>query len=433
MKRSLLLGLTVFVLGASLRAETQVIVERNERGDATAAFRFANVPAPSQTDAAVNARFSIASGRADLNSGDVETLNDGAAPTNEDEPDANFFFDAGTDGGRLLLDLGEAAHVTQVNTYSWHANSRGPQVFRLYAADGSAAVFQARPAVGNDPEQAGWKRLANVDTRPATGKPGGQYGVSVRDSGGGRLGRFRYLLFDIARTDRADRFSNTFFSEIDVCDGNKHAPATPPTAARGFQITIDTSEMPELERWVATKLRPACDEWYPKIADMLASDGFTAPRRVKVAFRKDMRGVAATGGTRIACAGQWFRRNLEGEAVGAVVHELVHVVQQYGRARGGRPNPGWLVEGVADYIRWFLFEPSNLRPRPDPARAKYTDSYRTTAAFLAHVVATHDADAVKKLNAAMREGRYTPELWKTVSGKTVDALWEEYVQTLRKR
>jgi hypothetical protein len=146
-----------------------------------------------------------------------------------------------------------------------------------------------------------------------------------------------------------------------------------------------------------------------------------------------MRGVAATGGTRIACAGQWFRRNLEGEAVGAVVHELVHVVQQYGRARGGRPNPGWLVEGVADYIRWFLFEPSNLRPRPDPARAKYTDSYRTTAAFLAHVVATHDADAVKKLNAAMREGRYTPELWKTVSGKTVDALWEEYVQTLRKR
>ena len=60
---------------------------------------------------------------------------------------------------------------------------------------------------------------------------------------------------------------------------------------------------------------------------------------------------------------KWFRANLQGEAIGSVVHELVHVVQEYGRARRENPeatrSPGWLVEGLADYIRWFLYEPQS--------------------------------------------------------------------------
>jgi hypothetical protein len=136
--------------------------------------------------------------------------------------------------------------------------------------------------------------------------------------------------------------------------------------------------------------------------------------------------VAYTAGTRVVCAGPWFKQNLDGEAVGAVVHELVHVVQQYGRIRGNR-NPGWLVEGVADYIRWFRYEPEHLRPRPNLARAKYTDSYRTTAAFLNWLMEKHDNQLIRKLNAAMREGKYRPELWQELTGKTVDELWADYV------
>jgi hypothetical protein len=86
---------------------------------------------------------------------------------------------------------------------------------------------------------------------------------------------------------------------------------------------------------------------------------------------------------------------------------MVHIVQQYRRARGGNRNPGWMVEGLADYIRWFLYEPENLRPRPNPARANYDDSYRTTAAFLAYVKETHDKEIIKKFNAAMRGGKYS--------------------------
>src|SRR5204862_6493014 len=157
--------------------------------------------------------------------------------------------------------------------------------------------------------------------------------------------------------------------------------------------------------------------------------------------------VAATGGTRVVCAYDWFSRNLEGEAVGAVIHELVPVVGQHGRARQAqgdagaaagagagqrRPrNPGWLVEGLADYIRWFMYEPQSARPHPNPARANYNDSYRTTGHFLNYVVEKYDKDAIRKLNAAMREGRYSDEIWKQMTGKSAEELNEEWKKTLK--
>ncbi len=41
-----------------------------------------------------------------------------------------------------------------------------------------------------------------------------------------------------------------------------------------------------------------------------------------------------------------------------MVHETVHCVQRY----RGRGNPGWLVEGVADYVRFFKYEPKKPAP-----------------------------------------------------------------------
>jgi hypothetical protein len=204
-------------LANAVRAEVKVTVEHNEDEKATGDFKFKDIPGPSKDDAATHAKFSIVDGERDPNGGDLDKLNDGKLPTEEDQPDENFFFNAGTEGGRIGIDLGKAIAVKQVNTYSWHPNTRGPQVYKLYAADGSAADFKTEPKSGADPAKCGWKLLATVDTRPKEGTGGGQYGVSISDAGG-TLGKYRYLLIDTQRTESDDPFGNTFFSEIDVVE-----------------------------------------------------------------------------------------------------------------------------------------------------------------------------------------------------------------------
>ena len=117
------------------------------------------------------------------------------------------------------MDLGGELKLQQVNTYSWHPNSRGPQVYKLYASEGKAGSFNAQPKRGTDPEQCGWRLLARVDTRPNEGHSGGQYGVSISDPQG-TIGKYRFLLFDVSRTEADDDFGNTFYSEIDVVAKN---------------------------------------------------------------------------------------------------------------------------------------------------------------------------------------------------------------------
>jgi hypothetical protein len=217
------------------------------------------------------------------------------------------------------------------------------------------------------------------------------------------------------------------------------------------EITIDTSAAPDLKEWVETKLGPTLAEWYPKICEMLPSDGYTPPKSFSVVLRPE-RGVAATGGTRVSANSDWLKRELNREAVGAIVHEEVHVVQQYGyggarrRAATTQPagaparrpttrpvgNPGWLVEGVADYIRWWYYEPDSPRRYPNPKgrNTRYDGSYTITANFLHWVAGKYDKDIVKQMNAAMRERRYSPDLWREYTGKTLEELGTEWKASL---
>ena len=166
---------------------------------AQAAFKLRVVSPPSSDDAATKSTFSIVDGRRDGNGADVEKLHDGKLPREADQPSENFFFDAGTSGGRLLVDLGQLTAIDQVNTYSWHPSTRAPQVFQLYGSDGKSKGFIREPKQGTAPERSVWKLIAGVDSPPVENEhaTGGQYCVSIF-----RLGRrtrklslsaFRYL------------------------------------------------------------------------------------------------------------------------------------------------------------------------------------------------------------------------------------------------
>ncbi len=299
-----------------------VLAEQRDHTAAGAPFEFTKLPAPAQDDLATNATFTLLAGQRSDNGAQLTALHDGKLPGSADAPSENFFF-AGGSGGRLLIDLGKPTEVAEVNTYSWHPGPRGPQCYTLFAASGAAQGFNPAPAGNVNPATCGWTAIATVDTRPRLLGPGGQHGVSICRATGS-LGTCRYLLLDVQATDRDDGNSQTFWSEIDV-----HGPKASPsqivthTADGKYEITLDVSAAPALQVWATQTMLPVVKEWYPKIVALLPGENFTAPTSLSITFENPGRGVAATSGTHIVCAAEWFLQNLDGEAKGAVVHEPV--------------------------------------------------------------------------------------------------------------
>lgn len=201
-----------------------------------------------------------------------------------------------------------------------------------------------------------------------------------------------------------------------------------------YRATIDTSGSKDLTKWAEEELVPVVKEWYPMIVHMLPGKDFEAPEYIDIKISDDIQGVAYTSGNKVRCNGNWMRRQLDGEARGAVVHELVHVVQQYRGWRRGKRPPGWLVEGICDYIRWYLYEPESQGAKISAKRAdraRFDGSYRTTANFLNWVSNKYGNSLVPKLNAQLREGKYSIDFWEEYTGKPVDELAAAWKESLK--
>ena len=198
-------------------------------------------------------------------------------------------------------------------------------------------------------------------------------------------------------------------------------------------VAIDTSAAPELTDWADHKLAPVLAAWYPKIVAMLPSDGYTAPAAYTITVQA-MDGVAYTTGTNVFVSEQWCNDQMNGEAVGSLVHESVHVVQQY-----HFDVPSWLVEGMADYVRWFKYEPQShgadilwMRGRGANFSPNYNGSYRVSANFLNWLTEKYDKNIVTEVDAVARDGKYSDDFWKQRTGKTLDELgaeWKREIET----
>lgn len=187
---------------------------------------------------------------------------------------------------------------------------------------------------------------------------------------------------------------------------------------RGF---YDISQAPDLAVWARLAETQMEDFWLDTEA-LLYTDKFIPPNMVNVVYRTGpgVTGVAATGGGVMTVNSAWCRAHPED--TGLTVHETAHVIQAYSSY-----NPVWLVEGIADYIRWVRFEPEHFQYRINPQKSTYHDSYRTTAAFLAWCELHYDSGLVTKLSRAVRFGTYNTGLFKAYCGKDVDTLWSEFL------
>lgn len=201
-------------------------------------------------------------------------------------------------------------------------------------------------------------------------------------------------------------------------------PLAPAKAGDPPTIVIDTTEIadaPDSVRW-AEESKALCEQWYPIIHRFLATEDWKPPQEIKLIFKKELQVPAYASGSTITISADWAQKHPDD--FGCVIHELTHVIQQYPNQRG---KPGWLVEGIADYIRFWKYEPEVPRPRVDREKASYRDSYRTTAAFLAWITWKYDKRIVKKLDKALREGTYSDAIFGDVTGRSLDTLWDEFV------
>jgi hypothetical protein len=132
--------------------------------------------------------------------------------------------------------------------------------------------------------------------------------------------------------------------------------------------------------------------------------------------------IAGASGNSVTYQSQYLFQHPEDYDV--VVHEVMHIVQSYVSA------PDGFTEGIADYARYRYGvnnQAAGWTMQMPAAGSKYTDGYGVTARFLVWVEARYKVAVVDALNAAIRGGSYDTGLWISVTGKTVDALWAEYI------
>jgi hypothetical protein len=197
--------------------------------------------------------------------------------------------------------------------------------------------------------------------------------------------------------------------------------------AAPVQVYIDTSQAPETEQW-ADVARRLVEKWHPIISDMLHTEGFVSASEVNLVFKTDMKIPAATSGDTISISVDHIKKHPED--FGMVIHELAHVLQRY---RKFDKETWWLVEGIADYVRYYRFEPKTRLPRINAAKASYRDGYKTSAQFLAWIEKKHDKALISHLNQVLRTGEYTPAVFEKYTGKSLDRLWSDFVKAQARR
>ncbi len=187
------------------------------------------------------------------------------------------------------------------------------------------------------------------------------------------------------------------------------------------KLDFEGEASPETKAWAELAAQHV-REWWPQVVRMLSTQSFKTPEQFTLFFKKELKVPAYRTPEGLFISIAWITKRPDD--FGMVIHEMTHAIQDYRRTPR---DAGWLVEGIADYIRYYHYEPEAPRPRFDPAKASYRDAYGTTASFLAWAMHKYDRRLVRELDAALRRNDYTDALFEKITGKPVDALWQEFV------
>ncbi|QJB31960.1 secretory protein [Chitinophaga oryzae] len=207
--------------------------------------------------------------------------------------------------------------------------------------------------------------------------------------------------------------------------GNKQvtAAATTPVGtviytSNGYKLTF-TNNASGFDDATRQKFVDMYFSIYPKLLNRFYTG---ATKQVTFVIDPNYNGVAYTSGTTVTYSAAWMANHPQD--VDVLTHEVMHVVQAY---TGG--TPGWLTEGIADYVRYKYGVNNGPAGWSLPAWSSsqsYTDAYRVTARFLVWLELHVRATIVDDLNTALRNKTYSGNTWNQLTGKSVDQLWTDY-------
>jgi hypothetical protein len=178
----------------------------------------------------------------------------------------------------------------------------------------------------------------------------------------------------------------------------------------------------------AIKLEAMIVGWWPAITSAFAWPGYVAPDVVTVEFARitptTISGV--TLGTKILVNAPMILDHLHNPDLdGMVAHELAHVVQACPQKT--RAN-GWLVEGMADYIRYYVLLPDDPARGFDGTHFDWRFGYQPTAALL-DWIERQKPGTIRKVNAVIRAGGDSPQALIEAAGGNLDIPWRAYLAT----
>lgn len=190
---------------------------------------------------------------------------------------------------------------------------------------------------------------------------------------------------------------------------------------KGYTLTFE-SNYAELDPQLKERMIKTFFEVYPKLAKAYNESTI---KEVKFLVDTAYKGVAATSNGRVVYAANWMKTHPED--IDVVTHEVMHIVQNYGRSVG----PGWLTEGIADFAR-YQFGVDNTGSKwalPDLKETHhYKNSYRITARFFAWIEENVKDGTIKQVDKSLRDHTYTATIWTTLTGKDLDQLWADYIK-----
>jgi len=203
-----------------------------------------------------------------------------------------------------------------------------------------------------------------------------------------------------------------------------HSTDSIQTIKKGKYTLVFECKAPLFSKEISQKLIDTYFKVYPALVKQYNRK---ATRLVTFVIDPDYDGVAGTSDDRVVFSTKYMTSHPND--IDVVTHETMHIVQSYGN---NSRIPGWLTEGIADYAR-YAYGVSNEKagwslPKFS-AKQNYNNSYRITARFLAWLEYSGHKGIVKKLDQAGRDKTYDKgEIWKKLTGKTIDELWLAYSQ-----